>query len=51
VNNTGKGLISIVICILSGMSLYLNKNPFIKDDSDRKKWDFYTQIFAIATKK
>lgn len=31
-------------------SVYFKKNPFMRDASQRKKWDFFTQLFVIAKK-
>lgn len=37
--------------LINFLALYLDKNPFKKSNTVRKKWDFYTQIFLIACKK
>lgn len=36
--------------LINIMSLWLGKNPFLKDDTDRKKKDFYTQIICSCRK-
>jgi ubiquinone/menaquinone biosynthesis C-methylase UbiE len=36
--------------LINMMSLWFNKNPFLKDDSSRKKRDYFTQIICSCRK-